>query len=157
MKNKKSVSFRICCIIGLTVLLIFGLGACWNRMTFEEAFKSNWEIDLPKNMVKEYNKSDSAGLAGQGDGTRYTVFKLEAEPTNFLTDFSSKKDKNFESNVNKATSQFGIPENFLPDWDAEYSWKHVGKNYWEEYGFYGDNLYMIYIPNSLRLICCECL
>ena len=161
MKNKMHTIFRICGIVGISALLIFGLSACWKGMTYAEAFKRNWEIDLPENMERLFYKSDSQGLAGQGDGMRYAVHVFEVEPTDFLTDFSREKDEKFEESVNNHISwtPLEIGEGFLPDWETGYYWKHVGKHYREveDSGYYAYNLYMIFYPDSLRLICCECL
>lgn len=151
VKKKKPMIFWIVCFFGVIVLAFTGLYTCRRRYTYEEAFKLNWGIDLPENMERLFHGSDSEGLAGQGDGKRYTVFQLKVEPTDFIADFLKEKNEEFESSF---IVPFEISENCIPDWEDKYYWKHSGKNMIlnSEPIRYFDNLYMFYFPNSLRLI-----
>ena len=163
MKTGKSKRIaRVCGIIVILILAIFLLSACSlfrKQKSFESVFFNNWGIVLPENMELEFSKSEPGPF---GEGTRYAVLRPQTEPTEFIADFLRERDEEFENAVNKRISgaEYEIPENFLPDWEAEYFWKHVGKNLVPDtYGhgviLYGNNLYMIYFPDSLMLVICQ--
>ncbi len=153
MKTKK-----IFCVFGICILIFLALGACITSggLTYEEAFKRNWDIDLPENMTQQLNESDSDRFGGGGDGIRYAVYSAIEEPAAFIEDFNKERDEEFENTVTKTidAAQFDVPENFLPDWEAEYYWKHTGKGT-SEIRKYWHNLYIIYFPDTLTFVFCQ--
>lgn len=150
---KKNIVVRLGCVF-ITIILMMNLCGCDKASGIINAIKSNWKIELPEKLSLEFSKNE-----GPGDGLRYAVFKSESEPMEFLADFSREENQEFKNDVDSYMSRasFEVPENFLPDWESEYFWKHVGKNLRDGRDpiEYFDNMYMIYFPNSLKLIICQ--
>ncbi len=149
-------------IVSMTVFFTFGLNACIEYpKPWSQVIEISWDISLPKNMTMEFHTQTESF---NGDGVRYTVFYLIEDSADFLEDFSRESIGSVETKIdqiidgtyqiNQIAESLGIPENFLPNWNAEYFWKYIGKNYREPYG-YNDELYIIYFTDSKSFIFCE--
>lgn len=159
-KNRILFRIRICCLVGISALILFAFGACGEivliRRDYAEVFLNNWGIVLPGDMTEEFRKSEDNW--GPGDGTRYAVFKLTEEPADFIADFSKEKDEEIENKVNRHLlyAQFNIPKNFLPVWGSSYYSKHIEKEFrYSDIGIVLDHCYLIYSPGSFRLMICQ--
>lgn len=133
----------------IAILVTINLKVCQKR-DYREVFFNNWAIMLPENMKEEFRKSEDSWY---GDGIRYAVFKLEQEPTEFLSDFSNEKSAEIEAGVCKflLEAKFRIPKKHLPDFDNDYLYKHIQREYYNSY----DHCYMLYFPSSLKLAVCQ--
>jgi hypothetical protein len=142
----------IATILMLVCLCLTAVG-CVPKRTIEKIEKE-WGIDLPDNMVIEYDIND----VGFDGGSFYTVFKLDADPTDFIADFSNETDK-----VNLISLDEKIPEDLHPNWNADYLWKFIGKDESDdtsgtsEFSGYDDKLFMVYFPETMRLFIYEVL
>ena len=150
--------------LGIAILLLFsmaGLTACGNY--------KRWGITLPKNMTREFSKSNFGGF--QGDGWSYRVYKLKDEPTEFLTDFIKSSETEITQTRRVSISanfvvDLKVPDEYRPDWNKEYYWKLIGKNSIKnsintetainnQDKHYPKELTLIYYPDTLRLIIIE--
>lgn len=147
-------------IMGILMLIIASFVGCQSySVTYQEAFMSNWGIELPQNLTEEFNESERHP---RGEGIRYAVFKTDETDevmAVFLADFSREKSIEFENRVEDSfkLASFAIPEDHLPDWSVEYYWRHIGKHLVDifETETYHDNLYMVYFPETNLLKICQ--
>jgi hypothetical protein len=129
-------------ILGIFMIIPIGLFLAGNLYyTDIRLIERDWNITIPKHMQLEYKSENKDWF---GEGIKYIAFRLETEPVSFIADFSYKRGK--FSQIDRALSELRIPFRYLPDWSDEYYWKRLQN---------GGYLYILYYPNTLRLLFCE--
>ena len=117
----------------------------------KKAYQQLWNIVIPKNAVEEFKTRTKPHW--QGEGTKYTVFKLESETEDFISlflnehEYERKIEKpQFEKEMNSLLLE-EIPNEFRPKWEDEYSFKCMHKG--------SAVLYLSYFADLSRLIFCQ--
>lgn len=131
--------------ITIIIIIVFGIGLTLFCSWFNSgtlSYMANWGVDFPRGIKVEYKTSD---IGGMGDGEKYTVFRTRGVDEEFLSGFSSQKNREFENKVNRvAVEWLNVSEEWLPNWDQNYQWKLL-----EEHSNY---LCMLYYPDTQILI-----
>lgn len=153
----------IICNIVIVCLFSVLLSGCSFSRTELECIELNWGIYLPSEVEEVYSESEETF---SGDGTRYTVVFLQEESLYYVDDFYTSKNSFFEEAVDYWTGkmEFEVPEEYLYDWEVEYSWKYFGRDSYSEevtegletdevfYLNYFKDMYMIFYPETSRMI-----
>lgn len=139
---KKKRFFRFYLLMGIFMLIPIGLFIAGNLYyTDIRLIERDWNISLPKPMHVEYKAENKDWF---GEGVKYIIFRPETEPVSFIAGFSYRKGK--LAPIMTALSELKIPDEYDPDWNNEYYWKRLQN---------GGYLYILYFPDSSRLIFCE--
>lgn len=143
MKINMKKNHFIIYLVGLIIISIFLMTGCTNPASI---YEKNWGISLPKKMIVEYEAKTDTSF--HGDGKRYTIFKVNSIPENFLSSFNNEKNEDFVFIVKSILVSLDVPESNMSDCEEDYCWQSMVKN---EH----DHLYMLYITNSQRLYICQ--
>lgn len=125
--------------LGFTIALsLFFISGC---STIEENARSQiydlTNIEIPNDATLVYNFNNDV-FAGRV--SRYCVFSFEEKPVDFLlhNNFTDTESKNFEDEYEQDVESFlhfvnervsdGIPQQYLVNWDEDYSWLHHKEN-----------------------------
>jgi hypothetical protein len=155
-------------IVSLILILSFAilLTSCTEKTEeseFIRLLKFSWSVDLPNDFELLYTEN------GQDSFIRYAVLKFNEEPNDFMNklEFNTDENSNFIDSFELLLNQvndYDIPDEFLPDWQNEYTWIHLVTrssnsktptiNYSEDLGDISawDHMYMIYDIESYTLI-----
>ncbi len=154
MKNKVFVKKIIASIATVCGIAIFccSLISCVKEKDYRAVFLHNWNVELPENMEKQFNKQeDNWGRYG----ARFATFVFESEPTEFLKDFEKERSENVGKHIDKALSEarIKIPEKYIPDMSKDYYWKYFQRKTSDDPKYAGaiDYYIMIYFVNDKRL------
>ena len=154
MKNKvfvKKIIASIATVCGIAIFC-FSLISCVKEKDYRAVFLHNWDIELPENMEKQFNKQeDNWGRYG----ARFATFVFESEPTEFLKDFEKERSENVSKHIDKALSEarIKIPEKYIPDMSKDYYWKYYCRKHLDnqEYKNPVDYYIMLYFTDDMRL------
>lgn len=143
MKKRRGKIFGIVAVI--TLSLVIPIVILVNLIDLDTlSYQANWGIEFPHSLKLKYEESNTAGGMG-GDGQVYSVFQTKGPSADFLSDFSSEKNPEFEEKLNRIVGEWlQISAEWTPDWDKPYQWRLL-----EEYGNY---LCMFYQPDTQELI-----
>jgi hypothetical protein len=133
------------------VLSLFFISGC---STTEDEARSQifdlTDIEIPTEAALVYNYNNDVFV---GRVSRYSVFGFEEKPVDFLLEhyFTDTKSKNFEDEYAQDVKSFlyfvskhvsdGIPEQYLVNWDEDYSWL-----------YHEEDVYFVYSTTSQILI-----
>lgn len=155
MKIIKNNSLRIfIAMIVVSLILVISMGSScviFQKITIEdvaERLKNDWEIELPENSELIYTTKH---LGFTGDGKRYYVVDFKEESVEFIENFNTERDEEFENHVKTwieeiiLVTETEIPVEYKPDLEKEYLWQYIEKEKPK------DDLYLLFYPDSLRL------
>ena len=116
--NKKKI------IIVLGIIIIFsllGIIIYNNLKNYSNVLKVNWNIELPKNLVKEIYSADS-NASFHGDGIRYHVFsyKNEDEIEEIFNWSNEEKEtiyySSYSESINNWLNEIKVPKENYPNY-----------------------------------------
>ena len=116
--NKKKI------IIVLGIIIIFsllGIIIYNNLSNYSNVLKVNWNIELPKNLVKEIYSADS-NVSFHGDGIRYHVFsyKNEDEIEEIFNWSNEEKEtiyySSYSESINNWLNEIKVPKENYPNY-----------------------------------------
>lgn len=110
-------------IIALGAILFISVGGyiAWNfYFTDARILKEHWNITLPNYIEKQYNISSFGAL---GDGSSYTIYKLDRADSSFLGNMSSQKNTTMQNNATDILKKLKVDTQRYPDFSHDYNWK----------------------------------
>ena len=154
------IAKKLLTILVLSVLCVFAFAGCGNSGVRGRLKDRGVDTKL----WNDYQiVCDVKGETFAGRASCYAVVEFKSEPTDFLQSFETEKSEGFCPMQNdEIEAQFDawlvalkIESKYYPDWDDEYLFLAYGGVDGELERLYSDSLYMIYFPNSFRLMILE--
>lgn len=147
VKLKQGI-FNIMAIIVLLIIIILIIVNLTGINKYTFALKQNWNINLPINYEKIYEKEGSANILGEG--YRYHIFKYK----------SSKKLENslkwvtktdlYENNIMDILKELGADEKYYPEFDAYKYYTTTNSDNSRLYIIWNTNSNLVYIIEDMN-------
>ena len=168
MANKKKKIIIAAAALGTIGVLCVGAFYAYRlydtKFSLRAKTESVYGITLPKGAKRIYSVNNVGWF---GEGVAYSVWKLKDDSPELVRNWKKESDLIFQGNLERVLKSHEgeriVTDEYIPDWESGYIWKQTHKKPTDAnpksrdaYGKgYSDHFYMIYFPDSLRLILCS--